>query len=697
MACCTGQTECNHIITIGYLRNFTSGLIQNASGVAQDLNLNALPASARTDSYCPTYAQLTGGSLIANFTNAGSHKWSQNVDGITINGSYSPTQCVKQEDLVATYTRFESLTITATPSTNIDACSGVSTMAYTYVLRKYVKSMNTACTVSTTSATETDTTDSGDAAIVYTSNQTWATVSKPTVTLAKNGSHDSPARTVTITGRITFRGTQHSTTATIQQNGLKGEYKYWYHTAVTYSYDSVTVSPDYFDCNGGSWEATGYYTNHDWDVYRWQDECGVDYNEDTEPRNHTYPSYSESYSSGSVPEINCETLSEDYTHTETIDYHGRTTTWTQSCPSCSGDCPCGDTCRFETIHSGGTIPCTGGSVNILYDYIVKSVTCNPSTGQRTETIVESGESLVYTTVYADGCNKTSNPIVLEYDVVQEAGPCCPTGDVFTYDDVTIPCQGASTTTQTVGWTQVHTNPDTTTTTTTGSSSKTIPGASCNPTSSRKLIQAGNTGTTAENANPTVYQEAGPCCPTGDVFTFDDVTIPCESGVAHTQTIGYTQVHTNPDTTKTTTTGTDQRTIPAVECNPTSATRLVQPGNTATTLSAANPKITQAAGPCCPTGDVFTFNDVTIPCDASAARTQQVGYTQVHTNPDGTTTTTTGTAEKTIPAVECNPNASTRVIQNGNSGSTLAEANPKITQAAGPCCIPPCGCNQLVIT
>ena len=42
MACCTGQTECNHIITIGYLKDFTNGLIQNGSGVAQSVNLNAL-------------------------------------------------------------------------------------------------------------------------------------------------------------------------------------------------------------------------------------------------------------------------------------------------------------------------------------------------------------------------------------------------------------------------------------------------------------------------------------------------------------------------------------------------------------------------------------------------------------------------------------------------------------------------------
>ena len=627
MACCTGQTECNHIITIGYLKDFTNGLIQNGSGVAQSVNLNALPSSARTDSYCPTYAQLTGGSLIPNFVNAGSHKWSQNVDGITINGSYGSTQCVKQEDLVATYTRFESLTITATPSTNISECGGTSRMSYTYTLRKYVKSMNTACTVSTTSSTDTDTTDSGDAAIVYSANQTWATISKPTVTLAKNGTHDSPARSVTITGRITFRGTQHSTTATIGQKALTGDYKFWYHTYELYSRDSVTVSPDHFDCNGGDWEATGYYTNHDWDVYRWQDSCGVDYNSDTENRNHTYPSYTESYSSGTVSFVDCETLPSDYTHTETVNYYGKTASWTQECPTCSGDCPCGQTCRFDTIHSGGTIPCTGGSVDVKYDYIVKSVTCNPSTGQRTETIVESGANLTWATVYADGCNKTSSPITYEYNVVQEAGPCCPTGDVFSIDDVEIVCQGAAATSKTVKYTQVHTNPDTTTTTTTGTTEKSIPGASCNATSNRKLIQAGNTGTTLAAAQPAVYQAAGPCCPTGDVFTYDDVTIDCYASAATTTSVTYTQVHTNPDTTTTTTTGTNPNTpIPARTCNPDSTTRVIQVGNTGATLAEAKPKVTQAAGPCCCSCDDFGLGSETLSWAWNATATKAKTYT-----------------------------------------------------------------------
>ena len=516
MACCTGQTNCNHIITIGYLKTFTSGLVQDGSGAAQDVDLSSLPQSARTDSYCPTYAQLTSGSLIPIYSDGGSHNWSRNVDGISINGNYDQSQCVKQEDLSVVYTRFELLSVTATPNTEISECGGNSVMSYTYTLRKYVKSMDGTCEVATTSTTENDTSDSGDAAIIYTSNETWATVVKPVVTLAKNGTHDSQARTATISGTIAFRGTQHQATATIGQKALSGDYKFWYHESELYSYDSVTVAPTHFSCDGGSWEATGYYTTHDWDIYRWEDSCGVVYDDDTRNLNDTYESHSEFASSGTAPFIDCGAIASSYTHTETIEYHGKTTSWTQECEKC-GDCLCGETCRSETIHSGGTIPCTGGSVEIKYDYDVVQVTCNPSTGQRTETVIASGRNETYTTVYADGCNKTSSPITLPYGVVQEAGPCCPTSITYTFDDITVNCSAHSQTTSGLSWTSEKVEADGSITTDSGTYNKEIPSIECNPSNTSRLVQTRVTASTLDGARPLIMQEAGPCCCSCDSF------------------------------------------------------------------------------------------------------------------------------------------------------------------------------------
>ena len=518
MACCTGQTNCNKIVTIGYLRNFTNGLIQDASGAVQEVNLNSLPSTARTDSYCPTYAQLTGGSLIPNFNDGGNNKWSKNVDGITVNGSYDSTQCVKQEDLRVTYTRFESLTTTATPSTNISECGGNSTMAYTYTLRKYVKAMNGDCEAITTSTTSIDTSDSGDAAVEYKSNQDWAIVTKPTVTLLKNGTHDAAARNAIITSTITFRDTQHSATATIGQKALTGDYKFLMHKSEIFTYDSVSVSPIHFNCDGGTWTATGYYTNHDWDVYRWEDSCGTAYDNDTVNRNDTYPTFSELVNSGSVSKIDCATLPSKYEHTEIINYHGKTASWTQECESCSGDCPCGETCRTETIHSGGTIPCTGGSVEILYDFLEKKVICNPSTGQRTETIISSGQNQHYATVYANECNKTNKPITLEYGVVQEAGPCCPTSITYTFADVKVSCSAHSQTTSGISWTSEKVEADGSITTSGGTYNKVILAIECNPSTSSRQIQERLTGSTLDAAQPLIVQEAGPCCCSCDSFT-----------------------------------------------------------------------------------------------------------------------------------------------------------------------------------
>jgi hypothetical protein len=235
-------------------------------------------------------------------------------------------------------------------------------------------------------------------------------------------------------------------------------------------------------------------------------------------RNDTYPTFSELVNSGSVSKIDCATLPSKYEHTEIINYHGKTASWTQECESCSGDCQCGETCRTETIHSGGTIPCTGGSVEILYDFLEKKVICNPSTGQRTETIISSGQNQHYATVYANECNKTNKPITLEYGVVQEAGPCCPTSITYTFADVTVSCSAHSQTTSSISWTSEKVEADGSITTSGGTYNKVIPAIECNPSTSSRQIQERLTGSTLDAAQPLIVQEAGPCCCSCDSFT-----------------------------------------------------------------------------------------------------------------------------------------------------------------------------------
>ena len=411
MACCTGQTNCNHIITIGYLKSFVGNDIQDANG-------NVVSVNHSDDTYCPTYAELTGGSLIPNGSDKGNGKWSQNVDGIIVGGSYAANQCVKQEDLSAIYTRFESFSITATPNTDIDECGNqTSTMSYTYMLRKYNKAMNSSCEVDTTSSTNSDTAST----VSYTPSDNWASVSNSTVSFLKNGTHDAPARTVTITGSVNFRGTSHTDTANITQKALTGEYKYLTSYTEVYSYDSLTVSPTTFDCNGGYWTATGYYTNHNWDVYRWQDSCGVNYDNDKVNRNDTYPTDSESAGSGTAPFIDCESISETYSHTEPISYHGKSASWTQTCEPCgTPPTPCEQSCDSmqtwnEDYEWDETTP----------DYILLVNECcevsyNSSTNHFSFYVsVVSGGKRLY--AYPNEDNTSSSPITADVDMTITCG------------------------------------------------------------------------------------------------------------------------------------------------------------------------------------------------------------------------------------------------------------------------------------
>jgi hypothetical protein len=88
-----------------------------------------------------------------------------------------------------------------------------------------------------------------------------------------------------------------------------------------------------------------------------------------------------------------------------------------------------------------------------------------------------------------------------------------------------------------------------------------------------------------------------------------------------------------------------------------------------------------------------YNDTTVPCTGTAATTKSVGYTQYHLNADGTITETTSTNTVSIPAVACNSESTTVVIQTNQSGDTLISARPGIIQEAGPCC---CSCNDLIL-
>ena len=150
-ACCTGQTECNHIITIGYLKSFIGTDIKDTGGTTVYVN------TTQPDSYVPTYSELTSGTLIPQFVDGGNGRWHSNIDGLTVKGTYASNQNVKQEDLVLTYTRFNSLSVSA-GKTSFSECSDNTSVCATYTLTKTIKQMNSSCTVTSSTENGSDTT-----------------------------------------------------------------------------------------------------------------------------------------------------------------------------------------------------------------------------------------------------------------------------------------------------------------------------------------------------------------------------------------------------------------------------------------------------------------------------------------------------------------------------------------------------------
>ena len=185
MACCTGQTECNHIVTIGYLKTLIGNNVQNNSGAVVSVNYS-------DNTYCPTYAELTGGTIIQNHKN-GSGGASDDIDGIVVSGSYTSLQRVLQEDLSLVYTRWKSFSIAASPTT-ISECGGNSTLSYSHKYTRTTVKLNSSC-VSASTSTEVSDTQNGK---VSWNAGSYGSISFPTYTIGKNGSVSASSRSTTI-------------------------------------------------------------------------------------------------------------------------------------------------------------------------------------------------------------------------------------------------------------------------------------------------------------------------------------------------------------------------------------------------------------------------------------------------------------------------------------------------------------------
>jgi len=296
------QTECYRVVTIGYLKNFISNLIQNSTG-------GTVTISRTDDTYCPTYSELTGGTIIQTWSQGSTPNGDR--DGIVVNssailgGNYAANQLVDQKDLSLRYTRFNSLSIARSGSGNISECGGSATLTYTYNYKRYNKYMNDSCVT----ASSESTVDSVCGELGY--HTTYGSVSNCTAySIGKNGTVSASSRSDSIYADVTFRGTNHaSNTVTITQNALSGSYStYVSERTVTTAVSASRSSAYEFGCGGGTYSATGTRHYNTYTTYKWKDSCGTEYSDKTQERQtSTGSTQSLGSKSGTFGSVTCPT------------------------------------------------------------------------------------------------------------------------------------------------------------------------------------------------------------------------------------------------------------------------------------------------------------------------------------------------------------------------------------------------------
>lgn len=340
MACCTGQTECNHIVTIGYLRGRIQNYIQDSNG-----NVVSISSSYTDDTYCPTYTELTGGSVIQTSSIAAHPK--DDRDGISIAATcsdsglaYTSEQEVNQLDLMINYTRFNTSSISASP-TGISACGGNSALSYqnTYG-RHYTKLRDFYCDGPDTISSSVTTTSNDTIAFSISSSPNYGSISNATYTIGKNVEPSGASRSDTVSAATTFRGTNYgsSNTVVITQSALTGSYATQVSTyKVTTGLTTGDTTTTAFTGCGTSGYTAVFTRQYDvWEIRKWVDECGKDYpdlttsSKTSDSGSETVTSITKNWDAVACPiesKVDNDTIS--YTYTDT-NYGVVQTEWTNS-------------------------------------------------------------------------------------------------------------------------------------------------------------------------------------------------------------------------------------------------------------------------------------------------------------------------------------------------------------------------------
>jgi hypothetical protein len=529
MACCTGQTKCNDTVTIGYLKSFIGSNILTTAGTV--VNVSTARTDWRKDAYCPTYAELTGGTLIPNFVDGGTNKWASNVDGITINhgSSYSGNQVVKVEDLILTYTRYKSIAVSAS-STSLSECGGSTTLGRTFKLTKTIKAMND-CNGGVPSTSSSEGSDTASTT-TYSSTQSWLTINGNTATAPKNGTVSSSTLTTEVKASVNYKGaTYTSTGVTVSQAALTGAYETTGVTTPTGMDLIITPSDQKFGCKGGNYAITGtgnYYTR-----YKWKDSCGVVYNDvynDVQGTDTVGPY------GGMLDAVNCNNRPCDscYTYNVNVQWSGITSavTFTQSCQERCKECNSYD--EWGSGNGTATAPCEGGSVKVTaevsgmhYERVYISDVCRTVSSAETSMVQDINVNIPQNEGQTEktytGSGTTSQGGTINYTITQPGGcvGCHDPQVLYTFDDITVSCDSGAATSQTASYTKVTTYTDCPSETESGSTIVAILARECWSDPNPHVIQQGSSAPTLAAASPKIIQEGGCTCTS---CTCNDLTV-----------------------------------------------------------------------------------------------------------------------------------------------------------------------------
>ena len=369
----------NQVVTIGYLKEFVSGKLT--------VNTN------KPDTYCPTYAELTGGSLVKNYSAGANPKDTVNgidIPNCTVNIGYENNQLVIRQDLLLKYMVLDSIAITA-DSTSISQCGGQTNVCVKGTFHLETKSEGGSVEKG---GSETDSTIkatwSGDADNSGPSTCTVISFGENTVGgYGTSNPTTAPSRNESTTATYTYKGTnltsvndttKTSNTVTITQ-AANNVHDWYYEGKTDYATSLVASCPGNVSENGGTATVTStLYYEQDW---RCDDDCG-------NTVGYKYVSASKSGPSTSVTFAEQDCDEPERCETASLSMSGQST----SCSVCQDEssvpCYCGENCAGNcntTIHwhcaekksytnmgttytingldGDGCLPCSGGTATVI--------------------------------------------------------------------------------------------------------------------------------------------------------------------------------------------------------------------------------------------------------------------------------------------------------------------------------------------